>query len=287
MRIKHYLWSFICLLLVSCSVQELDTKDSFSYEEKVYFATLESYAGPDSRVYVDESIKIRWDADDRISLFRTTYNQQYRFTGNSGDVAGEVKAVVTNSFVTGNPIDYLCAVYPYLESTGLENDDMLTMTLPENQTYRKGSFGPGANTMVSITKKENPLEFKNVGGYLVLNFYGDGVSVSSIKLEGNNDEKLSGEATMKPEIGAPPKITMAKTAGTSITLTCDKPVELGADKESVTVFWMVVPPTEFSKGFKLTVTDLDGRVFVKETDKDVSIVRNTVLRVAPLEIKLN
>ncbi len=286
MKSYSILLSLICLLMLSCSIQEFDTKDTFSDEDIVYFVTLESYAEPDTRVYVDENLKIRWNADDRISLFRTTYNQQYRFTGNTGDVTGEVKAV-TSSFVTGNTIDYCCAVYPYLESTGLDNDDMLTMTLPENQTYRKGSFGPGANTMVSVTKKDNKLEFKNVGGYLVLKVYGDGVSVSSIKLEGKNDEKLSGEATMKPKIGVLPKITMAQTAGTSITLTCDKPVELGADKESVTVFWMVVPPTEFSKGFKLTVTDSDGRVFVKETDKDVSIVRNTVLRVAPLEIKLN
>ena len=92
---------------------------------------------------------------------------------------------------------------------------------------------------------------------------------------------------MKPEIGVLPKITMAETAGTSITLTCDEPIKLDAGKENATVFWMVVPPTSFSKGFKLTVTDPDGKVFVKETDKNLTIIRNTLVRVSPVEVKLN
>ena len=140
--------------------------------------------------------------------------------------------------------------------------------------------------MVSVTK-DNPLMFKNVGGYLVLKFYGEGVAVSSIRLEGKNDEKLSGQATMKPEIGVLPKISMTETAGTSVTLTCDEPIELSADKENATVFWMVVPPTTFSKGFKLTVTGPDGKTSVKETDKSLTIIRNTLLRISPVEVKLN
>lgn len=259
--------------------------DGFSDGRKVYFATLESYAEPDTKVYLDENIKIRWDADDRISLFEySTLGRQYRFTGNTGAVDGEF-ALVTDPFATGGEFDYLCGVYPYSTSTKIKNDDLLHLVLPEKQTYRKDSFGPGANTMVSVTE-DNPLRFKNIGGYLVLRLYGDGVSVSSIRLEGKNDEKLSGEATMAPAIGVP-KITMAETAGTSITLTCDNPVELGAVKEKATVFWMVVPPTTFAKGIILTVTDPDGKVCVKETDKDLSIVRNTMFRIAPVEVKLN
>ena len=287
MKRSVLLQSLVFLLAVSCSVRELDTMDGFADGGKVYFASLESYAEPDTRVYVDENIKIRWDADDRISLFdHLTKNRQYRFTGKTGDTDGSFERVAGSSFSTGNPLDYLCAVYPHLTSTKIENDDLLYLTLPEKQTYRKDSFGPGANTMVSVTEDE-PMKFKNAGGYLVLKFYGDGVSVSSIRLEGKNGEKLSGLATMKPVIGELPKITMAETAGTSITLTCDEPIALDAKKENATVFWMVVPPMTFSKGLKLTVTGPDGRVIVKETDKNLTIVRNTLFRVAPVELKLN
>ena len=248
----------------------------------MYFATLESNARPDSKVYVDDNVKIHWDADDRISLFQTTWGREFRFTGNSGDIDGYF-SLVTESFGSGNPISFLCAVYPYRSSTTIDNNDVLTLTIPSKQTYRKGSFGPGANTMVSVTK-DSPLEFKNVGGYLVFSLYGEGVSVLSIKLEGRNEEPLAGEATMTPVIEAIPKITMATKAETSITLTSDIPVELGASKENATDFWLVVPPTTFSKGFKLTVTGSDGKELIKETEMKLSVERNKVLRIAPLEV---
>ncbi len=278
--------ALICLLTISCSVHELDTQGIVSPGDDVFYATLESYAGPDTKVYVDEKIKMHWDEGDLISMFnKTTLNQEYRFEGKTGDYAGTFKDV-SSSFGTGNPLNYLCAVYPYSIATKIGNDDVLTLSLPAEQVYQEGSFGSGANTMVSVTDG-NPLMFKNVGGYLVLKFYGKGVSISSITLEGNNGEKLSGKATMTPVIGEAPKITLSDDKATSITLTCDKPVELDESKENSTLFWIVVPPTTFSKGFKLTVTGSDGKEFIKNTDKNLSIVRNTLLRIAPIEVKFN
>lgn len=281
--------ALICLLTISCSVQEPDTKGVVTPGDDVFYATLESYAGPDTKVYVDEKIKMHWNEGDLISMFmKTTLNQEYRFEGKTGDSAGTFKEVPSSSFGTGNPLNYLCAVYPYKPnpSTKISNDDVLTLTLPAEQVYQEGSFGPGANTMVSVTDGD-PLMFKNVGGYLVLKFYGKGISISSIKLEGNNGEKLSGKATMTPVIGEAPKITLSDDKATSITLTCDEPVELDESKENSTLFWMVVPPTSFSKGFKLTVTGSDGKEFIKNTDKNLSIVRNTLLRIAPIEVTFN
>ncbi len=280
-----FLQSLVCLLIVSCSVQEPDTKGVVTPGDDVFYATLESYAGPDTKVYVDEKIKMHWNEGDLISMFKTTLNQEFRFEGKTGDYAGTFKDV-SSSFGTGNSLNYLCAVYPFQFASKISNDDVLTLTLPAEQVYQEGSFGPGANTMVSVTEG-NPLMFKNVGGYLVLKLYGKGVSISSIKFEGNNGEKLSGKATMTPVIGEAPKITLSDDKATSITLTCDKPVELDESKENSTIFWMVVPPTAFSKGFKLTVTGSDGKEFIKNTDKNLSIVRNTLLRIAPIEVKFN
>ena len=146
-----------------------------------------------------------------------TYNYQYEFKGATGDNEGEFRKM-EDPFVTGNPLDFICAVYPYQEDMTISNSDVLTVQFPAKQTYRKGSFGPGANTMVSVTKA-NPLEFKNAGGYLVLKFYGKDVSISSITLEGRNGELLSGEANWKVKIGTTPVFTFDSKAGTSITLT--------------------------------------------------------------------
>ena len=287
MKRELVLQSLICLLVVSCSVHELDTWDTLSQADMVYYVTLESYADPGTRVYVDENVKLRWDADDRVSLFRSTLNEQWRFTGGTGDNTGEITSA-SSQFGTGADIDFRCAVYPYQSSTKIDDkNNVLNLTLPEMQTYRKGSFSRGANMMVSVTdENDSMLKFKNIGGYLVFNFYGDGVSVSSIRIEGRNGEFLSGEATMPAAIGVIPKITMASTAGTSITLSCDD-IALDASEEKATEFWMVVPPTTFTKGFILTVTGADGKEFVKKSDKELTVVRNTVLRVAPLELSFD
>ena len=284
MKNLFFLQTLICLLAVSCSIQEPDTKSIASLRDKVFYASLESYAHPDTRVYVDNQMKLHWDAKDQISLFdKLTLNQCYQFTGETGDVTGTFKSV-SSQFATGNELKFICAVYPYSSSIDIDNGGVLTLTLPGEQTYREGSFGSGANTMISCTK-DNPMLFKNVGGYLVLKFYGEGVSVSSITLKGNNDELLSGNASCTPAVDAIPTIKMDPKGENSIKLTCLNAVELKAVKENATIFWIVVPPTDFDKGFTLTVTNPDGKTFVKKTDKQLSIVRNTVLRIAPIEVK--
>lgn len=286
MKNRLALLSLICFYVASCSVHEFDAPEASTSSHDVFHAYLESYSEPDTRVYVNEKIKILWDAEDCISLFnKSALNQQYVFTGATGDNSGDF-VKVSDPFGTGTELKYICAVYPYQTSAKIGNDDVLKLVFPAEQIYREGSFGPGANTMVSVTK-EDPLMFKNAGGYLVLKFYGKDISVSSITLEGRNEESLSGLATWEPVIGAIPDFAFTSTAGASITLACNDPVTLGATKEEATVFWMVVPPTTFEKGFKLTVKGTDGESFIKETDKKLSIVRNTLLRIAPVEVEFN
>ena len=121
-------------------------------------------------------------------------------------------------------------------------------------------------------------------GYLVLKFYGEGVAVSSVKLEGNDGEPLSGKATWSPSVGTIPTVKMDAAAETSVSLICEDEVKLEAAKENATMFWMVVPPTDFANGLTLTVTGPDGKTFVKKTDLQLSIVRNGVLRIAPIKV---
>lgn len=293
MKKGFVLQSLICLLAVSCSVQEIDTNDPVLPEDDVFYASLAPES--ETKVHVDiidEHVKTLWDEKDQISIFnKNTVNQQYEFMGETGDNAGYFKRVSEEAVASGNG-EYVCAVYPFSQATSLD-EGVLTLTLPKKQTYREGSYGLEANTMVSTTKGENNLlRFRNVGGYLVLKFYGtqmeDGeekaITIKSIKLEGRNGELLSGEATMTPVIGEVPEIEMAETAGTFITLDANK-VKLGKKANKATEFWMVVPPTVFSEGFLLTVTDKDGKIFTKETEQRLVIERNGVLRIAPIEVK--
>lgn len=291
MKIRLFLPSFICLLAVSCTVQETEPLVPPQPKDMVFYASLES-SEPDTKVFLDENIKILWDVNDQISIFnKSTLNQQFMFDGEEPANSGTFHWIDNGYFGAGNDLDYICAVYPYQESTTISNAGILTLTLPAEQTYREKSFGPGANTMVSVTEG-NLLKFKNVGGYLALKFYGGDsghtVSVTSITLAGNNGEPLAGEATMTPVFGEDPRIEMAPTAGKAITLNCGEDgVELGADADDATIFWMVVPPTDFTDGFTLTVTDTNGDVFIKETHVPLEIARNGVLRIKAIEVDMN
>ncbi|MBO6081850.1 MAG: leucine-rich repeat protein [Bacteroidales bacterium] len=300
MKKGFVLQSLICLLAVSCSVHEVETMGPIPVEDDVFYASLESYSAPDTRVYVDVNTTVLdedektlfltfWDAKDQISIFnRNTLNKQYEFMGATGDNSGYFKKI-SEANGTGASLNYVCAVYPYQESTVIDGG-VLTLILPSEQTYREKSFGLGANTMVSTTNGDsNLLRFMNVGGYLVFKFWGkesDGskIPISSIKLEGRNEELLSGEATMTPAIDGVPSIEMASTAGKSITLDCNN-IKIGKKVSDATVFWMAVPPTRFTKGFTVTVTTEDGRVFIKETDKDITVERNHVSTMAVVEVK--
>lgn len=268
-------------LFASCSTQEKDFQGPLQGD--VFYASFEQPAEEGTKVYANENLHLRWNADDRVSIFdKVTYNQQYQFAGETGDNAGEFQLVNGNVFVTGNPISHVVSVYPYQKSTGITEDEVLTVTLPAEQTYAENTFAPGANTMVSVSSG-NVLQYKNVGGYLMLKLYGEGVSVSSITLQGNNGEKLAGKASVTMPLGGVPTVVMKDDATTEITLSCDIPVRLGATAEESTQFWFVVPPVTFSRGFSITVNCSDG-VFSKTTDKASVIERNKLSKMAPIEI---
>ena len=278
-RIAFYLGMAIALVS-SCSIQE----ESFQVPETDgvrFSASFEQPVAEGTKVFVNEDLQLRWTADDRVSIFnKNTNNQQYRFLGATGDSEGEFESVAAAES-GGSSLANVVAVYPYQEATVTESG-VLSLTLPAEQAYAAKSFGPGANTMVSVTA-DDALLFKNAGGYLKLSLYGEGVQVSSITLTGNKGEKIAGKASVTMPLDGVPSVEMAADAATSITLTCAEPVTLGTTEAGSVDFWFVVPPVEFSEGFTVSVTH-QGGVFEKSTDKCVAITRNHLAKMAPVEV---
>lgn len=272
-------------LVASCSIQEKDFQTP-QQDDVIYYASFEQPTEDGTRVYANEDLLLRWTADDRVSIFgMNTYNQQYKFLGETGDNSGGFSKVDVAEYVTGNPISHTVSVYPYQSSTKITEDEVVTLTLPAEQHYAENTFGLGANTMVSVSEN-NFLQYKNVGGYLVLKLYGNGVSVSSITLKGNNGEKLAGKATVTMPLDGTPSVVMADDAITTVTLTCEKPVQLGLTEEESTQFWFVIPPVSFEEGFTVTVTNSAGESYVKSTTKSYSISRSTLSRMSALKVDL-
>lgn len=282
-RIAFYL-GLAAALMASCSIQEEDIKTP-QQGDVIYYASFEQPAEDGTRVYANEDLLLRWTADDKVSIFgKNTYNQQYKFLGETGDNSGGFGKVDVAEYVTGNPISHTVSVYPYQASTKITEDEVVTLTLPAEQHYAENTFGLGANTMVSVSS-DNVLQYKSIGGFLMLKLYGDDVSVLSITLKGNNGEKLAGKASVTMPVDGVPQLTMESDATEKITLIFDTPVELGHTAEESTQFWFVVPPVTFNHGFTIEVNRTKRGVFEKSTSKSVSINRNQLSRMAPIEVE--
>ena len=270
-------------LMASCSILEEDTKTP-QQDDVFFYASFEQPADEGTRVYANEDLLLRWTADDRVSIFnKITYNQQYKFTGNTGANAGGFKKVDSDEFVTGNTISHVVSVYPFQESTEISESEIVTLTLPAEQHYAENTFGLGDNTMISVSE-DNVLMYKNVGGYLRVSLYGEGVSVSSVTLKGNDSEKLAGNATVTMPLNGIPSVSMANDATNEITLICNSPVVLGKTAEASTGFWFVVPPISFSKGFSVSIKTANGTVYEHSTSKAIEISRNNLSKMSPFEI---
>lgn len=239
-----------------------------------------------SRTYISDACELRWHADDRISIFYGDYtNREYRFDGVTGDVSGTISPVDTPQQGEEYSFDAMYALYPYSESIALSHGGVLSMTLPSVQSYAGNSFGRGANVMVAMSKslESRAMQFRNVGGSLKLQLWGD-TEVKSIRVKGNNNEPLTGSATVEVAYGEAPKITVASNGGKVVTLDCGDGVQLSKTNGRPTLFWISLPPVTFTKGFTIEVESVDGNIFTQSTSKRVEIGRNTIQPMAAFEV---
>ena len=267
---KHLSWLYILLILAGCTDTSIEGISTYTDEE--FYATIE---GSDSRTYVDDQVRLRWTAEDCVTIFKkTTYNREFMFTGVTGANAGGFKQKsVDDDFWYGSDVPYNYAVYPHSSTTQLdETDHFFTFTMPSEQTYVENSFGLGANTMVAVSES-GQLTFKNVGSYLRVRLYGKDVAVSSITLASKGNEAIAGKAKVTPALNGNPTCEMLGT-GKSIRLTCPEPVTISEDADNPTDFWIVVPPVTLANGFSVTVENEKDDTQVFEVVKEFTFERN-------------
>lgn len=288
MKYNRIVIGLLSLAAVSCSIDEIANPEKEGLTIRtpdVVYASIEDLSNDvDTKVFADDQLRVLWNEDDRITLFnKYTYGYEYYFKGDDGDSGGAFGKVPNADVVSGNTLASVFAVYPHQEKTKINNDGIITFTLPAEQTYAPNSFGRGANTMVSKTD-DVQLKFKNVGGYLSFRLYGEGISVSSITLKGNNGEFLAGRCTIDMSGGLPETVMDSGKATEKITLVCNPPVELGTSDTDYIEFWMVVPPTTFSEGVTFTVKTSDGGVFEKSSTASFTLGRNKKMQVPVMEV---
>lgn len=286
MRSKWIYALLIAAMASGCTKNGPDAKpEEPSWSNKVFTATIEQQ---NSRTHMENGKYLRWNAGDQISLFRgSTLNRQYQFDGETGDNSGTF-SIVDSPFGTGYEFDKHYAVYPYHASIKISEEGVVSMSLPAEQKYAENSFGLGANTMVAVTKdlEDTFLGFRNTGGYLKLQLYGENITLKSLLLKGNADEKIAGKASITPLYGQLPTISMTADATGTILLDCgEEGVTIGSSSDKVTDFWFVVPPVTFESGFMITITDTDGNTIDLSTSKQFVVERNVIKPMVAVNLK--
>ena len=235
-----------------------------------------------TRTVMDADNNIRWSEGDQVVAFMKSslgvkYQIKDEYVGKTSGYFSMVSSGSSTDIGGGMELDHNIVFYPYpiaaeCEKSGLNYN--LNVVLPVEQSYAPESFGNGSFPMVAVSGNTN-LTFRNVLGGMKLQLKGTG-KISSIRVEGKNGERLSGEATVTAytdeETG--PSITMASSASTSVSLNCGG-VQL--DEDTATEFIIALPPVTLADGFTVTVTDADGNEQSIESDKSNEIRRSALL----------
>lgn len=268
----------LVLLLAACSTK-IDEGTTLTPEGRTFHGII---AEEESRVFLDDQIRLHWNAGDLITLFEgITRNKKYKFMGEDGDNAGDFE-FVSQGFGTGNDLDRYYAVYPYASTTKYVygTPDYIQYTLPATQTYVAGSVGKDANVMVAITADldDFDLRFRNACSFLLIRLWGaEGQTVGSITLSSLGGEPLAGKCQLVPTYGGTPTLTMTGTA-TSITLSCSEGVAIGTSEAEATDFWLVLPPATYAGGISVKVAGYYGGEQTFTVDKSLTFERNKYKR---------
>ena len=282
------LFTILLPLLFAGCVNSNEQNDVPQVGEQIPEHITAMFEQPSSRTMVLEEKYICWTDGDEISYFpHENTNLQYRLQsieGEQGEQGQFVRITTPNS--SGEKLKSSYAIYPYAENSHVEGDNLINVELPATQYYAEMSFGVGATTMVAVSESNSAtLRFQSVVGYLKLQLYGNDLVVKRIEFQGNNGEKISGEASINLTVGSGVEVKMGGSASSIVTLDCREGVRVSNDREKPTAFWFALPPQLFENGFLVTIYDDKGTAYVKSTSKPYSIDRNMIQPMKALDVR--
>lgn len=249
------------LMLASCQDEEYKP-DNNKYPEPFY---AEMEKGDKTKTSIDKNLNLLWQRNDNVVTFMSDGSKcKYKIEdaaagksyGRFDPVPGEGQEITPGAKA-------IVAYYPYSESAELTGNESEGYTIknvefPAVQQYSK--YDLPNFPMISILDENNNASFKNICGILEIQLKaepstGKTVKVRSIRIKSNNNEIICGHADVKYKSGESPEVTWTSNLGTTIDLDC---MDINGDgitlySNSTTLFRIVLPPIEFSKGFKIEI----------------------------------
>ena len=262
-----------------------------------FTARVEDFDIP-SKTSLDNGSSVVWSAGDQTAIFQgKSVADKYQVKDESVGTKNGTFTIVTKG--DGSPASTFqtnIALYPYeegLECTAVIEDSEVAsytitgVTIPSVQTYVAGSFPDESFLMAAVTEglSDHILRFRNLCGGMKLQLKGS-MTVKSIMIQGHESERLSGDATVTVyQDGTAPVLEMSDDASVTVTLDCGEGVHLSED--SATEFTISLPPTQFAKGFTVSIIGTDGTVGRIVTSKKNSVGRSFIHTMPELTVNAN
>ena len=282
----------LAFLIASCQQVELPIEADGDKPED------EQVSGPEFTVQVEafdaqtktamDGNSVVWNAGDQVAIFQglsTADKYQVKEDG-VGKTSATFEIIANGNGANTTELPTNLAIYPYESDLictpvaagngSITSYQITGVTIPATQTYVASSFADESFLMAALTNgiSDHILNFKNICGALELQLKGT-AKVKSVELRGNDNEPLSGEATVivYPD-GSAPTIEMSADASRAITLDCGEGVQL--NETTATDFLITIPPTAFEKGFTVTITDANGGGTELKTTKRNAVQRSYI-----------
>lgn len=172
-----------------------------------------------------------------------------------------------------------CAVYPaslYVAgsySTEKKDTAIIEITIPSTQKYVENGFDPNAAIMTARGEAGGGLAFKHAMAYLKVVV--TGTTVKSIRVNGNDNEALSGVYTISyadSGVAFGPHKEKGKAIGnTSAAISCGE-----SGVASGTPVFIAIPAREYKSGLTLTIVNAENQYQVVHSMKSFTAVQGKV-----------
>ena len=286
------------LLLTVTGCQQVEPLEEPAVVTGAEFAAQIEEFGDGTKTSLAGGNSVVWSIGDQLAIFQgrsiaDTYQVDEDCVGTrkgTFNIVAHGEGNAASSFLTN------IALYPYeddLRCVPTVEDGEVTsylidgVTIPSTQTYAAGSFPEDSFLMAAVTDglHDYTLSFRNLCGALKLQLKGT-MNVKNIMVQGHDSEKLSGDATITiyPDDTAP-VFEMAEDASVTATLACGEGVQLSED--TATEFIISIPPTQFAKGFTVSIIGTDGTVGRIVTSKKNSVGRSFIHTMPELTVNAN
>ena len=285
---KKLMFALLALGLFAGSCQMTEVRNDVIGTENTFAAEIENFGGQ-TKTSMTPELDVVWSEGDQLTIFRGNYlGDRYQIAGQyAGKPYGEFQLIAEeaddDSFSSGTELPANVAIYPYKEGLALSKNvdggdvsyTIEGVEFPSEQVYSENSFGEESFIMTAVTESlsDHKLKFKNVGGALKLQLKGTG-TIKTVSIQGNNGESLSGTADVTVSTASTPVYEFT-SAAKEVTLDCGTN-GVSLKSSEATNFIISLPAVNFTKGFTVTITDINGKTEELKTTAANNIARSAI-----------